>query len=153
MTLMGWMANKRLVTTRKARRNFGYMCPLLMCSGSSGCVLPVMALFGLHNRGVSHLLPARNCFPVTSIKATSVKRKMRQVAAFARAPHRMVVLHNSCRTHRQWNDGINSVEAMCFGRASRHPRYFFRDSRIFSTKIIDMNTCPWCTTARYGTVS
>jgi len=28
------------------------MCPLLKLSGSSGCVPPVRALLGLHNRGV-----------------------------------------------------------------------------------------------------
>ena len=32
------------------------MCPLLTCCRSSGLVLPVKALFGLHNRGVRNLV-------------------------------------------------------------------------------------------------
>jgi hypothetical protein len=45
--------NKRLVTTQKARRNF---CVIARRKGLGACVgfvLPVRALFGLHNRGVS----------------------------------------------------------------------------------------------------
>ncbi len=50
------MANKRLVKTPKARRNFGVCARYQGFAGMFGLALPVMALLGLHNRGVSDLI-------------------------------------------------------------------------------------------------